>query len=189
MITFTAHGADIGRAFRAVLPHVAKDDHVASLGAVQVRSAGGRELAFAATNRYTLGTWSLALDEPVDAFEILVPGSEVTRLLKALVAKTRWTFTVDGDRCRVGDSVWTSITLGSIAGTAQFPGTAALIPSVTETDITGVSLDPRQLALFAKAARIGQPMRLSWGTKGATGPTVVRIGDQFVGLIMSKVER
>lgn len=182
-LSFTAPAQEVRQALTAVLPHAAKPADVAPiLAGVQLRS-DGTTVTLAATDRYTLGTWALPIQAP--EFEVVLPVSEVRRLLKSIDRKSivPLTFVIGDQAVQVDDGRGSLLTLTVEEGT--FPKWPALIPAEHgKTEVEAVAYNPTYIGRYAKAADRNEPMRMAWGPKGANGPCVVTVGEHFVGLIM-----
>lgn len=185
--------ADLIRALDAVIPHASTDAMLPMLCAVKIETeADGKRLTFAASDRYTLGTYSIDWNGgAVDELLPLADAKELLRFAKAadkVVRSLPGALTLDvssGQVANVSDVTGRKATY--LLGDREFVKWRAIMPSADygddQTARVGVfGLNPAYLARFAKAAGKGESIRLQLGAS-AVKPVRVTVGD-FVGLIM-----
>jgi len=192
--------SDLVRALDAVMPHASTDAFLPMLNAVKIETrlfptADGEapRLVFVATDRYTLGTYSIPWDGgEVSALLSLTDAKELHRFAKGadkVIRDRAGSLLLDvsgGQVCNVNDVTGRRATylLGDgatyVKWQAVMPGADYGTGETGRIDVIGVN--PVLLAKFAKAAGKGEPIRLQFGPS-AVKPVRITVGD-FVGLIM-----
>lgn len=185
---------DLHKGLTAVLPFAGTDDTLPMLCAVEITSRDGY-LTFATTDRYTLGTYRVKWE-----------GGDVNALLPAKEAKELARFAKDMAReyRTVGEALIVSLKFTERDVQADVFGRRVTLPLMQDVmfvkwrailpdedalkqetgRIDMIGLNPTFLARFAKVpAGRGEPMRLILGAS-ALKPALVKIGDDFTGLIM-----
>lgn len=208
MTTITLTATQLRDLLTPVLPHASKDDTLPVLTAVHIRTAG-RYVTAIATDRYRIGFQRVALDpEPEAGFDAVVSVVALKRLL-AMFRPTRShnpavRLTVDDGRLTA--TAASTLDDGGEQPNMWFPGDSLAGATLTfqlvdathppidrlvrdalngkpEDGATAPSFNPEFLADF----RIGQPrhlpMRIS-ATGAVSKPWLIRIGDDFIGLIV-----
>lgn len=194
--TWTATPRDVERIVGAVLPHTGSDGHLPMLTCVRVEVEADRFLAVA-TDRYTLGVaWSKLTDWQEDAptdqrSAACIYAGDLRRLFSFLRPHKKtaavWTLTDKSLTAAIGEESlsvrtvdvdfiqWRPI-LGKLADKAAAP-TAAPVMRFT----------PFNVNKFTQSAKaLGEDMgQMYWHHgSGAADPPIVRIGENFVGLLM-----
>lgn len=193
--TFTINALDAIEGITAVLPHASKDGTVPAISSLLFR-ADGNHLEIVATDRYTLGCYRAPGQGDKD-FYCLLTVAQVKDLLAIIkmgqrewkVIPTDVVFTLDeinndggksGYHFQVEAGQKTHVLKGATLD-ATFPPYASLVPTVDEGRDGSVQavFNTMFMAKFAKAGDI-----MSCWQQSPTKPMLVRVGDNFFGIIM-----
>ena len=183
-----ADAADLYNALKTVMVFAGNDDTVPVLTAVRLESDPLTGLTLTATDRYTAGRVTLFYaGAPID---VLIGRREITAalpILKGMISGkgqnvASVAIEVGGGMVRFVGLDGSSVTVFTMEG--EHPKVTHLFPTEDKPSLnTPVALDPAYLARFAKVTRAArEPMRLWF--HGARSPVLVKIGENFVGLIM-----
>lgn len=191
-----------------VIPHASKDQTLPVLTALRIRSAGKYVTAIA-TDRYRIGFQRIEPTQaPAAGFDAAVPVPVLKRVM-AMFRPTRWhnpvlELAVDAERLRVSltdtmtDQQQTSGT-GDVDGLAgasltftlrtdfPYPNIDRLIrealEGVPDEAAMAAVFNPEFLADFRLGQPRHEPMRIT-ATGGPARPWLIRIGDDFIGLLV-----
>lgn len=200
MTTLTLTATQLRDLVTPVIPHASKDDTLPSLTSVRIRTAGHYVTAIA-TDRYRIGFQRLLLEEqPPEGFDALVPVRVLKRML-TLFRPTRWhnptlSLTVDQLRMTVASAdaltddgmLDASLTFGlAEEGVSPRNVLDRLVAEALAGKPDGEAMVPAFNPHFLADFRLGQPqhipMRIS-ATGKVNKPWLVRIGEDFIGLIV-----
>lgn len=180
------HMSALRAALIGVAAHAANEPTLPAISAVRFEASGGR-LLLVATDRYTLGVYRVdvgATDGAHDDFEALVPAADVKLILSTFKTSRHddpaATLSLDGGTLTVSTPDRT-LTVRHL--NAQFPPFRSLIKLADNIDQPAYrGYMPGNFARFEKSAGKHDHMVVHGST--GTKPTLVTIGDYFVGLIM-----
>jgi DNA polymerase III sliding clamp (beta) subunit (PCNA family) len=207
----TAH--DLHRVLATSKLFTGTDDTLPMLRCVRLEFTSGRVIGVA-TDRFTLGVITAEYVEPEandatpEVFDVMVDHNDVDTLIKLAktpVKSSVWR-TVDvtvterderpnsghyGNPVTIEFRFNSGETVAVRAADYEFPKYRQLIPSAVSdaTDLRGTDyttgFNPGYLAKFAKVLSAdGKAGRMAVTTHSPSKPTAVRIGDDFIGLIM-----
>jgi len=199
MTTLTLSARQFDTLVAPVIPHAATGLPV--LEAVLVRTSGQYVTALA-TDRYKIGFHRIQLDEaPPAGFRALLP-LQVLAQIRRLFRVTRGhdpvlSLDIDGDTLRVtAADVLSGASFGGLTGASltfsldrlgEFPRIDHLVRDALTAepgpDAVPMNVNPTFLASF----KTGQPPRVGMqitSTGGEHKPWLIRVGDDFVGLIV-----
>ncbi len=194
-VTLTAR--DLTALVAPVLPFTEKDGTLPVLGAVKIE-ARGKWLVATATDRYRIAMQRIALEPPPDkGFAALIPVAVLARIRSTFKHTRRSNpalrLSLKGDELRVSAAEEfeglfdASFGFRLINPVSDFPDLTPLIVKALKAEpapSTEVALNAHFTADFATAATTAQPMKLSPTGNGKKDPWMVRIGEDFLGLIV-----
>lgn len=183
----TVETSELVAGLTAVLPHAGTNMTLPMLCSVKFETRDGR-LFLVTTDRYSLATYSLEWDGPdVDA---LLPAASAKELLSVAKKAPKYAARVSlhFEERSVEYADLDRRTTLPLDTDHEFVKWAAIMPSEESLSqetgrISAMGINPAQLAKFAKGAPKGVTMRLIFGATSVK-PVLVKIGDNFVGLIM-----
>lgn len=167
----------------------ASDREFVSIAVVHLEVTAERMIAVA-TNRYVLGATQVPYTGQPFTVTIGIEDAKVlARLAKTAKRDEQWREV----EVEIGDRQTTFRFTSGEAKTvrdtdSQFPNWRPLIPATDKhMGLTeGYGYEPTQLVRFTKVTRAPRERMVMFGTfkEGRPGPTVVQIGEHFVGIIM-----
>lgn len=177
----------------AVLPHASEDPYLPTINCVRLELDGDRFLA-AATDRYSLAVCRASLEgweedaPPVEALTASLRTDDVKRLFAFLRPQRRdvahWTLTDESLTVAVNSGP--TLTVRTVEA-ENFPNWRAILGEVTGRESepgTQMGFTPRIVDHFHKSAKVLGEVGMTWGFVSPLKPVVVRIGADFVGLLM-----
>lgn len=202
MTTITLTATQLRDLVTPVLPHASKDVTLPILTALRIRTTGQYVTAIA-TDRYRIGFQRIALDPAPEAgFDATVYVGALKQIL-GIFRPTRahnptLSLTVEGEKLTVaaadtldsafgarGGFVGASLTFQLVNG--DYPKLDRLVRDALEGEpeqaAMAATFNPEFLADFRIGQPRHQPMRIS-PTGAATRPWLIRIGDDFLGLLV-----
>jgi hypothetical protein len=190
--TWTAAPQDVERLISAVTPHVESDGYYPALNCVHVELTADTFLAVA-TDRYTLGiSWS-ALEEwnkeaeSVEPLSANIHARDLRRLFTFLKPHKKlaatWTLTEEALTVTAGGE---SLSVRPVI--VDFVKWRGLLPKLIDranAAVPAMAFDPIRVGAFNQSAKALGERLMSWQFGGAaTDAPVVRIGENFVGVLM-----
>ncbi|MEB4210960.1 hypothetical protein [Mycobacterium sp. 94-17] len=174
--------ADLHRIMHNGVLFAAKNEHLPMIEAVRLEFSTDQVVSVA-TDRFVLGV--TRADYSGEAFTTMIDRGDAERLAK--LAKTNGNTVRDVSIESVGNTLVFVFTTGeSVTVTPvdhEFPKYRQLIPTEQRGGVAGhVAVNPAYLAKFTKVITENPQLTLSLGAP--TKPVGVRVGGDFVGLIM-----
>jgi len=194
--TWTATPQDVERLIAAVLPHTSSDDYTPACTSVRLEIDGDRFVAVA-TDRYTMAAaWSKLTAWEEDApthqtAEACIYAADFRRLFAFLRPQKKdaavWSLTDKSLTVATGEQ---SLTIKTVE--VSFPNWRKVLGELTDkvsasTGTPVMRFTPSKIENFLKSAKaLGQDFgSIIWNFGGAhTDAPVIRIGENFVGLLM-----
>lgn len=193
-VTWTATPQQVEEVLAPVLPHAAGDRHLPMICCLNLEVADGRFLAVA-TNRYTMGiAWASLADWAEEVtesapFSARVYANDLQRLLGFLRPHrtTRATWTLTNNILSVTSDSGEQLAIRTVdvefVNWRKFLGERA---AKEPANIEALAYNPAMADLFSRSHKaIGNNEPIVWhlGQVGTDAP-IVRIGDNFIGLLM-----
>ena len=163
-----------------------------TLTAVHLRSVG-KYLVATATDRFVMGFQRTTLPEPLDGLDAIISTAAVRSILAIFKpsrqADPELEFAFEAESLTVR-SLGIDLGEATISGEVTYPLVLGKYPDVpkvvraalaNEPSAEPVAVNPAFLAKFAAAQTLGEPMVII--AHGEGKPVVVRVGENFVGLI------
>jgi hypothetical protein len=191
--TWTATPQQVESVIAAVLPHASDDCELPVINNVRVELDGTQFLAVA-TDRYSLGICRADLTdwkaeaEPVEKITASLGLGDVKRLFAFVrpQRKDKATWELTDDALTVSFQDDTSLTIRTVQ-VGGFPNWRALVGGVIarapEPDAQ-MAFTPRVVDSFQKTAKALGEVGYSWQFTSALKPVIVRIGTDFLGMLM-----
>jgi hypothetical protein len=193
-MSITIKATDLRDLLAPVIPHASTDRTLPLLNSVLIRSAGEYVTA-SATNRYALALHRMKPEAVEPGFRAVVPVASIKRLLTIFKATRAndpiLSLTADDSTLTVStvgvldDGMGGSLTFPLCAGV--YPATDRLIAKALahqQAEPAPVIVNPAFLADFAKGQPRHEPICVSHGgMNGAGANWLIRIGEDFVGLL------
>ena len=195
MNTISLTARDLRDLLAPVLPFADGGNWLPVLNSVRLRGHGDYVTALA-TDRYKAAVKRAEIEAP-DGFQALLPVSTVKSILSTFkptrTHNADLTLTFGEDRVSVqtdalADGLFDA-SIGYALCPGEYPRVSALFFGSADAEpvpLENYFLNPHFLAVFAKAATSGDPMRVHVGKPedGRDGVLFVSIGDDFRGLLM-----
>lgn len=191
--TWTATPAQVERVIAAVLPHASAATDLPLLNAVRLELDGKRLLAVAA-DRYSLAVCRADLTEwdkdakPVKATAAHVRVGDVERLLAFLRPQRKFaaTWKLTASHLTVSFAGGSSLTVPT-SDSENFPQWRALVTPLFDREPepgARMGFTPRVVEHFHQSAKALGELHETWQFISPLKPVIVRIGDDFLGLLM-----
>jgi hypothetical protein len=192
-ITWIATPQDVERPIAAVLPHASTDKYLPAINNVRIELDGERFLAVA-TDRYSLGICRASLTDwmedaqPVESTAAHLLLDDVKRLFAFLRPQRKdvatWELGNGTLTVTLGDG--TSLTIRT-AEADNFPKWRGLFGQLTERTpepAEHMAFTPLVIDHFQKTAQVLGGVSVNWQFVSQLKPVIVRIGADFLGILM-----